>query len=100
MSKGNKQRRFQANQAVGQWTLLEYVPGRYGDGERGKGKHCEVKPRWKCQCACGVIRLVQADNLASGSSKSCGHDHIGTRESHEPRNLPPINSVFALGAYA
>lgn len=27
---------------------------------------------WRCQCACGEVRLVRADSLKSGRSKSCG----------------------------
>jgi hypothetical protein len=31
---------------------------------------------WKCQCDCGNVRIVKADNLASGNSQSCGKHKI------------------------
>lgn len=27
---------------------------------------------WKCQCECGIIKIVKTDNLRDGSTKSCG----------------------------
>ena len=49
---------------IGLWTVL---------------KRSETKPRghqkpvyWTCQCECGTIKDVQANNLARGVSKSCG----------------------------
>ena len=30
---------------------------------------------WLCQCDCGNIRTVQASNLKSGATKSCGCNH-------------------------
>jgi hypothetical protein len=26
---------------------------------------------WNCQCACGAMRILRADNLTGGSTKSC-----------------------------
>ena len=34
--------------------------------------HTGKKRLWSCQCVCGAIRDIQASNLLSGSSKSCG----------------------------
>lgn len=41
---------------INNWEVLEYV----GD------------KKWKCQCKCGNIRIVKAQRLISGDSKSCG----------------------------
>lgn len=30
------------------------------------------KPRWVCECECGAIKTVRANNLKSGAVKSCG----------------------------
>jgi hypothetical protein len=80
---------------VGEWTLLSVLPGKYA--RLDAGWRAVTPRRWKCQCSCGVIRLVAQCNLASGQSKSCGHgDARVTR--HQRQNLRPINSVFALGA--
>lgn len=36
-------------------------------GRDGRGKHL-----WLCKCDCGNEKIVVADNLSSGKSKSCG----------------------------
>lgn len=74
---------FERGQHVSDWTLLEYRPSSVAAGRR--------KSSWKCICSCGTVRFVKSANLASGSSKSCGH------RLREALNLPPVNSVFALG---
>lgn len=34
--------------------------------------------RWDCECSCGAIVTVRANNLKSGRSKSCGHGKGGS----------------------
>ena len=77
------QRRFEVGQRVGEWTLESYRPA-----------HFKVKAKWFCTCSCGSTRWVMADNLANGSSTSCGH---GTKRRRPSEDTPRINSVFALG---
>lgn len=55
---------------VGQWTLLEYVPGR---------QRPRIMALWHCRCSCGEERDVQTSNLRSGASTSCGHDQAAQR---------------------
>lgn len=50
---------------VGEWTLLEYLPGSMHPKR--------VAPRWKCRCSCGVIRNVMSNSLNMRESTSCGH---------------------------
>lgn len=42
------------------WTVLERVP------------NINKRVYYKCICACGVCKVVLAQNLTSGKSKSCG----------------------------
>ena len=79
------QRRYEQNQQVGQWTLLEYFPSRRPD---------RPKARWRSICSCGAVRLVAADNLQNGSSTSCGH---GTKANKPALNIRRVSSVFDLG---
>lgn len=52
-------------QQFGQWTVL------YRDTDWDKiRKNYSVK--WICQCSCGTIRSVQANNLLNNSTQSCG----------------------------
>lgn len=46
----------------GRWTVIEYA-GRY----RGYGGAV-----WKCRCQCGKEKLVRAEQLSGGGSRSCG----------------------------
>jgi hypothetical protein len=48
---------------IGQWELLEYIPGTKS-----------TAPKWRCCCSCGTERPVQVNNLNDGTSTSCGHD--------------------------
>lgn len=53
-------------QKFGRWTVLkevESVPRKDGKG---------IKKAWLCKCECGNEKVVIQDQLASGSSKSCG----------------------------
>lgn len=87
--------KYEVGQRVGEWTLLEYRPSKC---ERRGDRWACVRPRaWKCQCSCGVLRMVQQDNLTSGKSLSCGHDRQRLVRQHAALNLRPVNSVFALG---
>lgn len=62
---------YQVGDQVGEWTLLKYIGGQ---------KNPRVAARWQVKCSCGVERTVQASNLTSGTSRSCGHDR-GKRKS-------------------
>lgn len=59
-------------QKFGLLTVLEYV-----EPAKSRGRH-----RWKCQCDCGTITIVQDNHLISGNTKSCGCLHRRTREQH------------------
>ena len=51
-------------QKIGHWTLLEKT-----FRIRPNMHACSV---YKCQCDCGVVRLVDANSLIQGTSMSCG----------------------------
>jgi hypothetical protein len=55
--------RFQdlSGKPFGKWTVLERA-------ESG----CQGQARFKCLCECGNVRLVYAQSLRNGRSKSCG----------------------------
>lgn len=49
----------------GKWEVMKREPDAiFPSGQR--------KRRWKCRCECGNVRVVQASNLLSGASTSCG----------------------------
>lgn len=50
----------------GRYTVVEYVGTKY---DKNGGN---AKARWKCQCDCGNIRIVDSASLLLGRSKSCG----------------------------
>lgn len=54
--------------------FLDRVGMRYGRLEviEHKGKDHRDKHLWLCKCDCGNEKVVVADNLSSGKSKSCG----------------------------
>lgn len=58
---------MQPNMKLGQWTLISAVDG---PGES----------KWNCLCDCGTKRVVKADSLNSGRSRSCGHTR---KEKHQ-----------------
>jgi len=47
---------FKEPQTYGYWTLLERLPGY----------------RAKCQCICGIVKIINVRNLIKGKTKSCG----------------------------
>lgn len=54
-------------------------------------KNKNGRPMWKCVCDCGGEVVVNADNLRSGNSKSCGcrkktHSGVSTR-------IPPVHGL-------
>lgn len=64
---------LRAGDKVGEWTLVAYVPGvKRRDPVSGALRRIE-EARWHCRCSCGVARSVQAHNISSRSSNSCGH---------------------------
>lgn len=58
---------------VGELTLLERFAGSNG-----------INARWACRCSCGCELDVQAHNLKSGATQSCGHNK-GQRIAHKQR---------------
>lgn len=64
---------------VGRWTLVEYLGPRTLNG-RG---------RWRCQCACGSVGIVQANNLNAGNSLSCGCSKLESPTAYG-RNKPEL----------
>ena len=49
-------------QKFNEWTVLEYAGN----------------SMWKCKCSCGKEKLVHGYDLKNNSSKSCGHNTLGT----------------------
>lgn len=45
----------------GRWTVIGFVPDKFR--------------KWKCRCDCGAVKVVFAQHLKSGKSKSCGCLH-------------------------
>ena len=66
----------------GRWRVI-------GLGDERRGHH----RLWLCECACGVTRLVDGDNLRGGLSQSCGCFSVdvttarSTRHGHARRRL-------------
>lgn len=50
------------NQTFGRWTVIKDIKK-----IDAHGTHL-----WKCQCICGKQKIIPADSLCSGNSKSCG----------------------------
>lgn len=50
-----------AGKKFGYWTVIE----------REENSKCG-KVRWRCRCECGSERIIVAQSLKSGNSKSCG----------------------------
>lgn len=61
-------------QQINQWTILDVAPPQ--TNSRG-----DVIAMLRCQCSCGTIKDVNANNLVRGRSKSCGkcktHKYVG-----------------------
>ena len=60
----------------GKWTVISPAPDKIcPSGQRRK--------QWLCECECGTRRVVQAENLTQGVSRSCGcakeRDFMGKR---------------------
>lgn len=58
---------FAPGKTVGQWTLIEVIPG-------NKKVKPAIAAKWRCRCSCGVERLVNKYHIENALSKSCGHD--------------------------
>jgi hypothetical protein len=54
---------LRTGQVLGSWTVISFA-GRSG-GHR-------LRPQWNCRCVCGTHRLVLAESLRTGRSRSCG----------------------------
>lgn len=52
-----------SGQKFGYWTVLSYAGPR---AKKGGGAS------WRCVCVCGVTKVVSAESLTRGKSKSCG----------------------------
>ncbi len=59
---------------------------------------------WKCECICGVEKLVASKNLLDGSSKSCGCKRLETKFNTRPtlspkeRVMNQLYDVYRRGA--
>lgn len=80
-------KKLKAGDKVGRWTLLEYI-GASAPGGRG---------RFRCQCRCGTQSNVQANNLNSGHSSSCGCARLETLSGYG-RNKPELARVGPVAA--
>ena len=56
----------------GRWTVLEESEPTIQEVKSGdyKGKIVKIR-HFKCQCDCGTIKILQANSLLSGNTKSC-----------------------------
>ena len=55
-------------------TFGQLVVTEKAEYKKGHG----LNPKWRCLCSCGTTTIVDAGNLRSGHTKSCGCLHIGT----------------------
>lgn len=59
---------------------------------------------WHCRCDCGTVRIVQATNLRSGKSRSCGCLFRGQMRHRTKENtlvrIPIVVAVVALSTAA
>lgn len=82
-----KQVKHKAGDVVGEWTLLEFLPGQ---------RSPRVQAKWCCRCSCGVERDVQTSNLLTGGSSSCGHamkQQLSDRAKSRPRRADGVWST-------
>lgn len=60
------------------------------------------KFRWKCLCDCGTVKLIRADVLRSGASKSCGclsvENTIKRSTKHGMKNSPEFSCWSSMMA--
>jgi len=52
--------------------------------------------RWKCQCSCGNIVIVDGNNLRKGTTKSCGCLAIEKATKHGMAGTPTYNTWIAM----
>jgi len=78
----------------GRLTVIEYA------GLTATGKH--RRPLWRCQCECGKICVVRANDLVRGQTTSCGclHREVAlkavTKHGHSPfRGASPEYKTWA-----
>lgn len=74
-----------AGMEVGDWLLLER-----------EAPPAVKRSRWRCECACGVVRSVEADHLTRSRSRSCGAHPIGSVK-RQRLTTPAVTSVFRIG---
>lgn len=65
----------------GKWTVLSFA----GFKERPDGTR---KTTWNCNCECGNNGVIEASNLKSGHSKSCGCLKVGQTYLHGLNGSP------------
>jgi len=52
--------------------LIDLTGQRFGRLEVLYRDRVDGKPRWICECVCGVIKSIRATSLRSGETSSCG----------------------------
>lgn len=60
-------REYAPGAVIGEFTLLEYIPG----SKSRNGSSDRMAAKWKCRCSCGKEAEVNASNLYSGKIVSC-----------------------------
>lgn len=54
------------------------------------------RARWLCVCTCGEQRVVDANSLRSGNTRSCGCLHLDSITTHGWSYVPEFNSWCAM----
>lgn len=86
--KNSKQSSIQVGQKFGRLTVQEASEPRF----IGRSK----KPMWKCVCDCGKTKTVQANNLVTGRSATCGCANLGipNLKARKPFGMAAANHAY------
>lgn len=86
-------------QRIHRWTILS-------EGEPARSKRGRARPRWYCQCECGIEKLVLDQSLRlalrseAGGSRSCGclATERATKHAHNTSQRPTSEYMAWLAA--